>query len=487
MPKSKHRKRKPNSKRTPIAGHRRTGKELIPPFVHFLGDKAELTSWLNDRLPEMLWASLILVSTTRTEAFQEFSRVINFVSGHGRKGELGDLTITGIAELDSELREELIACITSNPATSKAMATMLIFESLPAKEDWDKYVGSEEPSLNLLMAAVGQTLSHQSPTSTDCRWVRVTGMAAAGKFSASKEMSDYVERMTKYPNLEPGSPEGATVRATEQALVIKDHRNPEWASNFWQEAWTKTPCFHLGTATESDNIPTSTTRPRLNEIVELLREHWALTHSTTAVDAKHDAVFGMTFYALRILLEMMTVGISSSVIGRLALRTLLEQRINLKHLIDVDDPELWRKWRQYGSGQAKLASLKLDESRESPQYVDEATLEIIASEDLWEEYLSINIGNWANEDLRKLSERTQLKDTYDQYYPWTSTYSHGAWGAIRETSFHTCGNPLHRLHRIPRNNPIPDCLNDAVILVDEIFAQIDSEYPTFPHRLMTSE
>ena len=175
---------------------------------------------------------------------------------------------------------------------------------------------------------------------------------------------------------------------------------------------------------------------------------------------------------------------SNGILSRLGVRTILELRVSLKYLIVNDDSDLWNRWRRYGAGQAKLSSLKFDEMEEPPKYIDKESLDRIASEDLWEELLSIGLGNWTQQDLRKLSEQVQLSETYDQYYPWTSTYSHGMWGAIRKTSFQTCGNPLHRLHRYPERQSLEDCLFDAVSLVEEIIEHIDVEYPSFPHRLM---
>ena len=166
MPQSKHRKRKRDSNRSSIDQHKRSGKELVPPFMQVLGDKLEFNSWMDDRLPEMLWASLILASNERREAFQEFFRILNFVRDHERREELGNLTISGIAQLNVELREEVIRFIVSKPKTSEALSTMLMFQSLPNKADWEKYIPYPNPSPDLLMTAVGGALFHQSPEAT---------------------------------------------------------------------------------------------------------------------------------------------------------------------------------------------------------------------------------------------------------------------------------------------------------------------------------
>ena len=483
MPKSKTRKSKKNNNRTPIAGHHQAGKKLVPPIPQIMGEKLELKSWMNGRLPEMLWVALILASTERNEAFNEFNRILNFVSGHQRKTELEQLTISGISNLEVPLRQEVIGFITDNRRTAQALATLKLFDSLPSKDDWDKTLSDFEPSEPLLMTAVGNTLFHQSQASTDCRWFRTANVGAAGMLFVNPDLVDYIEALKNYPNLELGAPEGARIRAGEIGLSSFQATESEWPSAFWQEAWEKTPCLELGTPQE-EQVQLSTTRQQINQLMQNLKEHWTQTHSTTAIDAKHDALFGMAFYALQMLTEMMAFGISNGILSRLGLRTILEVRINLKYLIDDNTGELWKKWRQYGTGQAKLSSLKLDDLSEPPQYIDVGGLEHIASEDLWEELLTIDVGNWANGDLRKISQQANMKDTYDQHYPWTSTYAHGMWGAIRESSYHTCGNPLHRLHRYLEKQPLKDCLYNATSLVDEIIEHIDNEYPPFPHRLL---
>ena len=77
-----------------------------------------------------------------------------------------------------------------------------------------------------------------------------------------------------------------------------------------------------------------------------------------------------------------------------------------------------------------------------------------------------------------------VKDDYDRFYSWTSIYSHGHWAAIRATVFDTCGNPLHRFHRIPRSTVRSqgDVLADSVVLVDKLLELVDRAYPTFASR-----
>ena len=85
------------------------------------------------------------------------------------------------------------------------------------------------------------------------------------------------------------------------------------------------------------------------------------TLATTAIDPKYDTAFGIAFYCLSILNELLRLGNSTSILARSGLRTLLECFITLKYLSDKNDQSLWQSYRVYGAGQAKLSFIKLDE------------------------------------------------------------------------------------------------------------------------------
>ena len=139
----------------------------------------------------------------------------------------------------------------------------------------------------------------------------------------------------------------------------------------------------------------------------------------------------------------------------------------------------------YGAGQAKLALLKLEEAKEEPRSISSSSLEMLANEDLWEEFVPIDLGHWAGSNLRDISMKAGVKEDYDRYYGWTSMFSHGHWPAVRDVSYDTCGNPLHRLHRIPRAEAraMPDVVEDGVEIMDKILSLLDAIYPPFQDRL----
>ncbi len=474
---------KSGKNRTPLSDHKRVGGQLLPPFASGrMGGKLQFSSWMNERLPEMLWAALIIASVNRDYALVQFRRILNFIGKHEQRDQFHDLTHTGIAKLEKKLRAELIGYIVEPPEASHVLCALRLFNALPAREDWVQVLPSFEPRVDLLMDAVGSTLWHQSQEATDCRWLRLMANVIAGKFHLSRETA---EELLRYPDEGEQRSIRPSIRAIEIGLNLPDPPDLTWPNAFWKEAWKNTPCIVLGQQQRQFSIDETVTRQAISRLCEHLENHWQETHSTTAIDPKHDAIFGMAFYSLRILDEMMSIGIGPSALGRLGLRTILEIRINLKYLLSKDTADLWKKWREYGAGQAKLNALKFDDSIEPPKHIDIESIEQIAGEDIWEEFLSVNIASWSGLDLRKISEQSGLKDIYDKHYSWTSGYSHGMWGAIRESCYQTCGNPLHRLHRYPERQSLQDTVDDAAILVDAIIQHVDNFYPTFKWRLLT--
>jgi hypothetical protein len=442
------------------------------------------SSWMNERLPEMIWAALIREALGQDHALGLFRRFLNFIAEHKNKELLSDITLTSISKIDTPLREEIIAFIVEPPEAARPLATLRLFKSLPARPSWDKLLPKIDPNLELLMSTVGSNLWHQSQEATDCRWLRVMAQVMAGKFHIPKETA---EKWFGYPNEGDQRSVRPSIRAAEIAPSSMDPPDLTWPNAFWDEAWQNTPCLELVKNEVAFNPGKVVTQIQIDKVIESLEKHWSQTHSTTSIDAKHDAVFGMAFYSLRILQELLGIGIGSSIIGRLGLRTILEVRITLHYLIKNDDKKLWEKWRMYGAGQAKLSALKFDENLDPPKHINIENIEKIAGEDLWEEFLTINLGNWSGLDLRRLSERADLKDIYDSHYSWTSGYTHGTWGPIRESCYQTCGNPLHRLHRYPERRALAETVEDAAQLADGILEDVDISYPSFKERICNNE
>ena len=483
--KKKPKKQKKQSVFTPITKHSRKGKVLIPPMLGI--PNVNFSSWVNDRLPEMVWAALLLTNDNivRNEALDVFRQVGKFVSKNSDNGILPEITITGLSKFPGDKLLELLVSITAKEKQRKALLPLLLFDSLPAKEIWVRALSSENEEIHWepLAHAVAKTLDHQSQEATDCRWLRVYCMMLGGKLKLPSE--ELIKEIYYYPNYGDMRKVRPSIRASEGAFNMLEEKHDNWPISFWKECYEKTPCIPLNIKPnyrfKSD---TKKILQILADIYTNLVDHSFNTSKQTDINPRHDTIFGTAFFTLLLLRELLKADNRISISGRLILRTIVECYITLFYLIKKDDEELWKSYRVFGTGQAKLSWLKYDDMEKKPEFIDLDMLKNFANEDMWLEYVQINLGHWEKSNLRKMSEDCGVKDVYDKYYSWTSTYTHGHWGAIRETAFDTCGNPLHRLHRIPslKAPNHPDVVPDALQLINEMMNKVSDYYPDFKCR-----
>ena len=257
---------------------------------------------MDDRLPEMLWAALFLASDDRQHVLAQFRRVLKFIGDLDCKDQLRDLTLTGIASLQETFRSELIAYIIKAANDPGVLAPLLLLHGLPGREVWQRTLlthghapsNPNEAEASRLMEAVHGVLWHQSEKATDCRWVRVTSMLMAGKLFIPSDIETR-KILLEYPNFLSEEGAQACARALEVSFSGPEYCDPTWSRAFWQEAWTKTPCAELVFSQDNASYGNMVTRQDITELRDRLEAHWEHTRSTTATDARHDAVFGMAF------------------------------------------------------------------------------------------------------------------------------------------------------------------------------------------------
>ena len=162
-----------------ISKHKRDGKTLSPPFKQI---PMSPSSWKDDRMPEMLWAVLLIGNLEREEALGIFRKVADLVK---EKPELMDVTHSGIAKWSKEDRLNLIKILKeSHPEAQKILRSVVIFPSLPGYREWKEIFAEpkdEGEVADFLAKGVSATLWHQSQEATDCRWIKFLCEVHGGK------------------------------------------------------------------------------------------------------------------------------------------------------------------------------------------------------------------------------------------------------------------------------------------------------------------
>ena len=94
-------------------------------------------------------------------------------------------------------------------------------------------------------------------------------------------------------------------------------------------------------------------------------------------------------------------------------------------------------------------------------------------------YVRLSVEDTHTHSVRLKAEDVGEKNLYGLYYDYDSSFEHGLWGAIRESSLLKCNNPAHKYHCVPDvedetrlKTVLPDCImimNKTISFLDEIY------------------
>lgn len=485
-----------------LKDHKQNKKELNPPLLAS-GLNMTTSSWFDDRLPEMLWAVLLVGNMERVEALKYFRYIAKYVDNNN---DCFDVTLTGVSALPEGRRKLFLKHFASySHEINKILQSLLLFPQLPSCSDWKGVLSESTPNEDWQKIAEGiaKTFWHQSQEATDCRWIKVFCHILGGKVHFVEKMEDTVRGIYEYPNYGDMRKVRPTIRAMEIApMQSKESNDLNWSKYFWKYCFEQTGC----TPEEAVNKKIALRQKKLSDEMENSRKyyfketveirkklinHFFATSKTSAIDARHEGAFGLAIYAFSLFIEIIFYRTALSITGRLGLRALVETYITFSYLLEKEkiEPRIWDDFRSYGIGQIKLIYLKLKEMNQKLSSINLDDMENIANEDKWVEFIPINLGHWDSVNLRKMADDVELKELYDKFYNYTSGFIHGNWGAVRESVFQKCINPLHRYHRVPIFDlPLmPSITTDAEEILNSIFECLSRAYPIFEQRINSKE
>ncbi len=159
-------------------------------------------SWHNDRLPEILWAAIVVSHLPRELALSLFRRVAAFGRSLRVDGppKPGDITHSGLAALTLQESRDVIELICESDAARYFLASLLLLNDLPCREIWLEFLSdnAEKADWRILARAVAFTLDHQSQEATDCRWLKLVFLGLKGQMHFPSSMPDRAEELLNY-------------------------------------------------------------------------------------------------------------------------------------------------------------------------------------------------------------------------------------------------------------------------------------------------
>lgn len=172
------------------------------------------------------------------------------------------------------------------------------------------------------------------------------------------------------------------------------------------------------------------------------------------------------------------------------LRAMADVYINLAWLL-LDPPERCLKYISFGLGQAKLEleHRRAEIGTRTPTPEESMILE---AREAWIDsqrasfLLDVDLGKWSGLSVRQMAEEAGCIDFYHYVYSPFSSCAHSMWQHIAIYNLKTCGNPLHRHHRLPVS-PLLDPDIDYLLLAakywDKSLRTFDNTFRLIPTGL----
>ena len=218
---------------------------------------------------------------------------------------------------------------------------------------------------------------------------------------------------------------------------------------------------------------------KLHEVFAYLSE---LFVSTDPLNEKMNVLLGIATYSYKRLKEIYEYQLFNSISGRSCVRVLIEDYIMMRYLVknEPSHDNIWRDYQLYGMGLYKLVLARHRESGGLEQsHFDERYIEALVNEFKGEEFIDMDTKYFDKQNIRLKAESVGEKDLFGLYYDYDSSFEHGLWGAIRESSLLKCNNPAHKYHCVPDveheirlKTVLPDCvmvMNKTVSFLNELY------------------
>lgn len=477
-----------------LSDHVRKGRVYSIPLV--ASGVLEVGDWVRDDLPDLLWPVLALseLGDSAARRFVDWQRIVlddlRELADAAFLAECLDGRLTGLERLGMAVPVAIE--IVRRRALEQGLLPAGVSQALGSyfcrPAEWLVEIAPRPPEqedINLLARAVIGVLKDGHRESL-IKCMYVWAAVLAGTFSSDQTTIDLLQ---PYPtNAATRAAADTAIRAmwgAHRGLLL--HENPEhfdpairWARVFWGANSITTRCIRSrdlenseaepeedGMRTDGDP-PASGTVPEpakmpaegahLRRFVLDLISSYAEALETAPADLhapeRQEVNAGLVLRAGRdVATALGTPDLWCSEHGSHITRMLAETRITIQWMAN-QDASIYRKYKDYGAGKAKLYARILDEIPAHARTVDfesgRAELHALSNTDDVIDYRVVDTGDsFSGKSIRKMAEEAGLLDFYRQVYQMASGVTHSEWWSIESNAMERCQNPLHRGHLIP--------------------------------------
>lgn len=472
--------------------YRRQGR-VVAPFNDNLGDQLSLNSWTKERMPEYLWLGLILMDYGRREGLQKAQVILSKISNETealstpKLSEIFNLKIEEQKAIFQLILEDIEACI---------LSPLTVFYRTSNYPVFNDFFNIPEISFEKRVIRVSDAIkiysNHQSNEATDLRFLILCFLNFSKKIVIAPNLSHIVQCLEEYPYISHDDERmrryRPTVRSMEGGFTGKDD-DIEFSNIFWQDIGMITKCNPMTIIHKNSDVGYQLFIENFQKILQYILHSYK---SESLSNDKFDVIVGSITYALKIFNEVHKNSLGNSILGRHGIRTIIEILIILKYLIkhELDNPKIWEEYKIYGIGKYKLILLKARENKTNKSaHFSKSVADMLVNEIKWEEFIDVDLKYFDKQGIREKSIEVGEKFLYDLFYDYDSSFAHGLWGSVRESSMLICDNMNHPDHIIPdifMAQNLPDVKADSFDVMDKLLSLLTQAYPV-PDTLLETE
>lgn len=460
----------------------KAGKFITPinsfPRVQVLKDEK---SWAYGRMPEYLWIGLFLKYYGRDKGLKKIYGIISAL--HKLAPDLYTMRMSQILKLDIDIQKKFYDYIVCSGAKEALSPLTVIFTTSKAPIFSECFYcpgQSVKDRCKSIIQVMHDIMEHQSNEATDIRFVVLYFNLLSGKLHLEKEQVDLLDAYVKSKHTDEIMHKARpTVRALEGTILTFEIPEVAYLKMFWRCVSEMTECSIFAIKFPEEKRSITSYMGNLHEVLTYLSD---LFVSTDPLDEKMNVLLGIATYSYKRLKEIYDHKLFNSLSGRSCVRILIENYIMIRYLVKNErfHDNIWRDYQLYGIGGYKLVLARHRERTGSLQsHFDERYIEALVNEFQSESFIDMDTRYFNKQNIRVKAESVGEKDLYGLYYDYDSSFEHGLWGAIRESSLLKCNNPAHKYHCIPDvedeirlKTVLPDCImvmNKTVSFLNEIY------------------
>lgn len=479
--------RKPTESAGPLAGHVKDGRRFLPSLV--ATGTLQIGDWVRDDLPDLLWPVLVLAEygTSGARRFVGWQKdVQQDLAGRADPQFIADCLdgrLTGLDRLAQEVHEAQRAVVgranerglIPSP-TSRALAT---YPKRPATWLIDRdFAPPTQADIDLLARGVLEVLTDGHREAV-IKCLFIWSAVQARTLSTSHET---IELLRTYPEDEATRGTADSVvramwNANRSAVIYHEasrfDASVEWATVFWGTNSITTRCVRKrvtapehetddadpgadGQGDEQAYLGAEELRLRAMDLTSSYVEALETAPAQRWDPERQEVHAGLVSRAARDVIAVLSApDLWCAEHGAHVSRMLVELRIVLRWMAVQDDPFIYKKYKDYGAGKAKLYSRVMAEVveewllPEAGEAVEE--LQRLSHNDEIIDHRIVDLRSTFAEGktLREMADDCGLLDLYRYGYQLNSGIAHSEWWSIEMHCMERCGNVLHRGHLIP--------------------------------------